>query len=66
MNMRRTPFAKRQIERMFWHDRIKFLNKAEDLREEGIDLIEDLDETLAERKFEEMREERNRSIPDKD
>jgi hypothetical protein len=52
------PFAKRQIARMFWHDRIKFLNKAEDLREEGIDLIENLDEMLAERKFEMMKEER--------
>jgi hypothetical protein len=53
------PFAKRQIQRMSWNERIKFLNKAEDLREEGIDLIGDLDETLAERKFEEMREERS-------
>jgi hypothetical protein len=60
------PFAKRQIQRMPWHERIKFLNKAEDLREEGIDLIGDLDEMLAERKFEEMREERNRSISNKD
>jgi hypothetical protein len=54
------PFARRQIRQMFWHDRMKFMAKVEDAREEGIDLMEEFDETLAERKFEMMREERSR------
>jgi ribosomal protein L37AE/L43A len=60
--MSSTPFAKRQIARMFWHDRIKFLNKAENLREEGIDLIKNLDERLAEAEYERRKETRGEKM----
>jgi hypothetical protein len=37
MNMSRTSFEKQKIDKMFWHERIKFLNQVDELSEEKLD-----------------------------